>query len=221
MTTGDVFTANPPFVLVDQFCEGRPYDTMSFPDAFEITPNSWQYRPAAADVPGARMSPLPIAAHCTHKKIKHYLLPLTDASHLTVRSGMHEEQRMQLQRRAQERRELQMISGQATHDACFYRPCARNVVAKEQTAENRRRSEVRDAVHTAWLERNSEFVAFCATQRRLCLLSLETRRQKRMELEHRAGSSLEKLQCLREGLFLTHSEGHRELRLSPVAADES
>ncbi|KAF8277252.1 hypothetical protein TcYC6_0016040 [Trypanosoma cruzi] len=221
MTPGDVFTAKAPFVLVEQFCEGRPYDTMTFPDAFEIAPNSWQYRPAVAAVPEVVMSPSPDAAHSAHKKNKHYLLPLSEASRSTVHGGMHEEQRMQLQRRARERRDLQLMSGQATHEACFQRPCAKDLVAKEQTAENRRRSEVRDAVHTLWLERNSAFITFCATQRRLCMLSLETRRQKRMELEHRAGSLREKPQCLRGGLFWTHSEGHREGRISPVAADES
>ncbi|RNF08042.1 uncharacterized protein Tco025E_07251 [Trypanosoma conorhini] len=209
-----------PFVFVEQLHEGRPYESITFPDAFEVLPNSWQYNNAVGAASGATPSMPSGASSPPHNSSACGSSPSSDGQRLLVLRGLHEEQRLQLGRRVQERRALQMRSGQATLDTCFRRPCAASVVARELSAEGRRREETRDAPHILWVTKNRTLTAFYAEQRRRCLLSMASRLQERMELEHYAGTARDKLRLSQNKRLWTSVDEDGGSIFAPVAADE-
>ncbi|ESL09059.1 hypothetical protein TRSC58_03228 [Trypanosoma rangeli SC58] len=220
MTSDAGLAARSPFVFVEQLHEGRPYDTIMFPDAFEVLPNSWQYKSAMGAVSSANTSTVTGASNSSQSSSACLSLPSSGEEHLLVLRGLHEEQRLQLARRVRERRDLQMRSGQITLDGCCRRPYAVGVGARELTAEGRRRAETRSVPHILWATRNRVLTAFYAEQRRRCLLLLASRLQERTELEHYAGTTRDKLRLSRKKRLWTSDEENKKFFFSPVAADE-
>ncbi|RNF01544.1 hypothetical protein TraAM80_06915 [Trypanosoma rangeli] len=220
MTPDAGLATRSPFVFVEQLHEGQPYDTITFPDAFEILPNSWQYKSAMGAVPSANSSTVAGASNSSQSSSTCLSSLSSDEEHVLVLRGLHEEQRLQLARRVRERRDLQMRSGQIPLDACCRQPYVVSVVARELTAEGRRRAETRSVPHILWATRNRALTAFYAEQRRRCLLLLASRLQERTELEHYAGTTRDKLRLSRKKRLWASYKENKKSFFSPVAADE-
>ncbi|KAH9601237.1 hypothetical protein LSM04_009712 [Trypanosoma melophagium] len=223
MAVVDSNAADGPSVLVPQLYDGIPYDGISFPDAFAIAPQSWKFSPSMRrsapmllssamhhhDVEGLYTSsrPFPPAD-----------VDLRNSQQLMVRRGVHEEQRLILLQRARQRLLLQTLAGQYTGPIPSPTPGTSNITfytnkmstgegqrtlrplpffAATPTAEQRRRMEWRDTPHAAWAAAHRSKFAWIAARRHERLSALQTRRQERLELEHYAGSSRDKLMLSR------------------------
>ncbi|ORC89082.1 uncharacterized protein TM35_000142930 [Trypanosoma theileri] len=210
-----------PSVLVEQLYDGVPYDVISFPDAFAIPPKSWKLgasmRKSAPLISSNAAHHPDVGDLNTSSHPSPDFVGSRDSQRLMVRRGVHEEQRLLLLHRARQRLLLQALSGQYRgpipnpmpnsinkSNVTYYTntitssegqrtPRMPPFFATGPTAEQRRRDEWRDAPHAAWAAACRSKFEWVVAHRQERLAALQTRRQERLELEHYAGSSRDKL----------------------------